>query len=139
MFLFCHFPRFISVCFLIVIILRGNLNLCLQIRAFKTTDIPQSIQFSSVQSLSRVRLFATPWIAAQQPSLSITNSRSSLRLMFIESVIIMAYFTNLKCRFFRFFFFLISVLNTVTLVFFSNHVFFQKNICNYLFFNWHSP
>ena len=105
MFLFCHFPRFISVCFLIVIILRGNLNLCLQIRAFKTTDIPQSIQFSSVQSLSRVRLFATPWIAAQQPSLSITNSRSSLRLMFIESVIIMAYFTNLKCRFFSFFFF----------------------------------
>ena len=35
---------------------------------------------SSVQSLSRVRLFATPWIAARQASLSITNSRSSLRL-----------------------------------------------------------
>ena len=34
---------------------------------------------SSVQSLSRVRLFATPWIAARQASLSITNSRSSLR------------------------------------------------------------
>ena len=45
-----------------------------------------SVQFSSVQSLSRVRLFATPWIAAQQASLSITNSRSSLRLMSIESV-----------------------------------------------------
>ena len=44
------------------------------------------IQFSSVQSLSRVRLFATPWIAACQASLSITNSRSSLRLMSIESV-----------------------------------------------------
>ena len=43
-------------------------------------------QFSSVQSLSRVRLFATPWIAARQASLSITNSRSSLRLAFIESV-----------------------------------------------------
>ena len=43
-------------------------------------------QFSSVQSLSRVRLFATPWIAAHQASLSITNSRSSLRLMSIESV-----------------------------------------------------
>ena len=44
------------------------------------------VQFSSVQSLSHVRLFATPWIAACQASLSITNSRSSLRLMSIESV-----------------------------------------------------
>ena len=44
------------------------------------------IQFSSVQSLSRVRLFATPWIAAHQASLSITNSRSSPKLMSIESV-----------------------------------------------------
>ena len=44
------------------------------------------IQFSSVQSLSRVRLFATPWIAAHQASLSITISRSSLRLMSVESV-----------------------------------------------------
>ena len=43
-------------------------------------------QFSSVQSLSRVLLFATPWIAAHQASLSITNSRSSLRLKSIESV-----------------------------------------------------
>ena len=42
--------------------------------------------FSSVQSLSRVRLFATPWIAARQASLSITNSRSSLRLTSIELV-----------------------------------------------------
>ena len=41
---------------------------------------------SSVQSLSRVRLFATPWIAACQASLSITNSRNSLGLMSIESV-----------------------------------------------------
>ena len=40
----------------------------------------------SVQSLSRVRLFATPWILARQASLSITNFRSSLRLMSIESV-----------------------------------------------------
>ena len=45
-----------------------------------------SVQFSSVQSLSRVRLFATPSIAACQASLSITNSRSSLRLTSIESV-----------------------------------------------------
>ena len=43
-------------------------------------------QFSSVQLLSRVWLFATPWIAACQASLSITNSRSSLKLMSIESV-----------------------------------------------------
>ena len=43
-------------------------------------------QFSSVQSLSRVRLFATPRTAACQASLSITNSRSSLRLTSIESV-----------------------------------------------------
>ena len=43
-------------------------------------------QFSSVQSLSRVRLFAIPWIAARQASLSITNSRSSLRFTSIESV-----------------------------------------------------
>ena len=41
---------------------------------------------SSVQSLSRVQLFATPWIAAHQASLSITNSRSSPKLMSIESV-----------------------------------------------------
>ena len=44
------------------------------------------IQFSSVQSLSRVRLFATPWIAACQASLSITNSRSSTKLTSTESV-----------------------------------------------------
>ena len=41
---------------------------------------------SSVQSLSRVWLFATPWIAAHQASLSITNSQSSPRLTSIESV-----------------------------------------------------
>ena len=46
----------------------------------------KSVQFSWVQLLSRVRLFVTPWIAACQASLSITNSRSSLRLMSIESV-----------------------------------------------------
>ena len=42
--------------------------------------------FSSVQLLSRVRLFATPWIAARQASLSITNSLSSLKLISIKSV-----------------------------------------------------
>ena len=44
------------------------------------------ISVSSVQSLSHVQLFATPWIAAHQASLSITNSRSLLKLMPIESV-----------------------------------------------------
>ena len=43
-------------------------------------------QDSSVQSLSRVQLFATPWTAAHQASLSITNSRSLLKLMSIELV-----------------------------------------------------
>ena len=45
-----------------------------------------TITFGSVQSLSHVRLFATPWIAARQASLSITISWSSLRLMSVESV-----------------------------------------------------
>ena len=44
------------------------------------------LQFSSVQSLSHVRLFVTPWIAARQASLSITNSRSLPKLISIESV-----------------------------------------------------
>ena len=43
--------------------------------------------FSSVQSLSSVQLFAIPWTAARQASLSITNSWSLLKLMSIESVI----------------------------------------------------
>ena len=41
---------------------------------------------SSVQSLSHVQLFVTPWTAARQASLSITNSRNLLKLMSIESV-----------------------------------------------------
>ena len=45
-------------------------------------------QFSSVQSLSHVWLFATPWSAACQASLSITNSQSLLKLMSIESVML---------------------------------------------------
>ena len=43
-------------------------------------------EFSSVQSLSRVRLFVTPWTKARQASLSITNSWSPPKLMSIESV-----------------------------------------------------
>ena len=49
-------------------------------------DIFFIFQFSSVLSLSHVWLFATPWITARQASLSITNSRSSVRLTSIESV-----------------------------------------------------
>ena len=45
-----------------------------------------ALQFSSVQLLRHVWLFVTPWIAAHQASLSITNSQSSLRIMSIESV-----------------------------------------------------
>ena len=44
------------------------------------------VQFSSVQLLSGIRLFATPWTAAYQASLSITNSRSLLKLMSTESL-----------------------------------------------------
>ena len=44
------------------------------------------ILFSSVQSLSHVRLFVTPWTATHQDSLSITNSQSLLKLMSIKSV-----------------------------------------------------
>ena len=45
-----------------------------------------SVQFSSVQLLSHVQLFATPWTGERQSSLSFTNSRSLLRLMSIKSV-----------------------------------------------------
>ena len=46
----------------------------------------RSVQFSSLQLLSRVWLFATPWTAAHQASLSITDSQSLPKLMFIKSV-----------------------------------------------------
>ena len=50
------------------------------------TFLPLSVQFSSVQLLSHVRLIVTPWTAACQASLSITNSRDLLKLMPIELV-----------------------------------------------------
>ena len=50
------------------------------------SEVFKPSQFNSVQSLSHVQLFETPWIAACQASLSITNSWSSLKLMSIESV-----------------------------------------------------
>ena len=50
------------------------------------TERRSSVQFSSVHLLSHVHLFVTPWTAACQASMSITNSQSLLRLMSIESV-----------------------------------------------------
>ena len=55
-------------------------HLCLEI------EPGLSATFTSVQSLSHVLLSATPWTTARQPSLSITNSQSLLKLMSIESV-----------------------------------------------------
>ena len=49
-------------------------------------EITRNVQFRSVQLLNHVWLFATPWIAAHQASLSNTNSQSLLKLMSIESV-----------------------------------------------------
>ena len=59
----------------------------LQARILEWAAIPFSTSVCSVQSLSHVQLFATPWTAAPQASLSITNSRSLLKPMSIESVI----------------------------------------------------
>ena len=58
---------------------------------YRCSAVQQNFQWyefpiSSVQSLSRVQLFATPWTAARQASLSITNSRNVLKLRSIESV-----------------------------------------------------
>ena len=54
--------------------------------SFGLSDLIAVSQFSSVQSLSRVRFFATSWTAAHQATLSITNSQNLLKLMSIESV-----------------------------------------------------
>ena len=58
----------------------------LLLKGWRMEGTLRDYQFSSVQSLSHVRLFATPWTAAHQASLSITNSQSLLRLMSIELV-----------------------------------------------------
>ena len=55
-------------------------------RFIKKNELYMRDTIRSDQSLSRVRIFATPWIAARQASLSLTNPRSSLRLKSIESV-----------------------------------------------------
>ena len=77
-------PLFISGAIILLWpILKNFLCPPLDAKLCKRIDLPYG---SSVQSLSHVRLFATPWIAAHQASLSITNSWSSPRLMSIESV-----------------------------------------------------
>ena len=63
---------------------------------FPTCKQVLSVQFSSVQLLSPVRLFATPWTAACKASLSITNSQSSPRFTSIESVMPSSHF--ILCR-----------------------------------------
>ena len=54
--------------------------------SFPRVGVEGYVQFNSVQSLSHVRLFVTPWTAAYQASLSITNSQSLIKLMSIKSV-----------------------------------------------------
>ena len=63
-------------------------NLVLRFQCFFYWDTSLGFRFLSVQSLSHVQLFVTPWTAACQASLSITNSWSSLKLMSIESVML---------------------------------------------------
>ena len=65
---------------------QGTLKSLLKQHSWKSSILLHSVQSSSVQSLSRAQLFVTPWIAACQTSLSITNSQSSLGLTSIESV-----------------------------------------------------
>ena len=60
----------------------------------------EHIQFSSVQLVSADRLFVTPWTAARQASLSITNSQSLLKLMSIESVMPSSHL--ILCRYLKF-------------------------------------
>ena len=64
----------------------GKLYISEDLSVSTTLSILLMYQFNSVQSLSPFRLFVTPWTAAHQTSLSITNSQSLLKLMSIESM-----------------------------------------------------
>ena len=64
----------------------GKLYISEDLSVSTTLSILLMYQFNSVQSLSPFRLFVTPWTAAHQTSLSITNSRSLLKLMSIQLV-----------------------------------------------------
>ena len=90
-FLFCFLPIVLISCFIYVIYLMSYFPSILllghvTLKRNKTQKTEGTWRFSSVQLLSCVRLFATPWTAARQASLSITNSRSLLKLMSIESL-----------------------------------------------------
>ena len=76
---FCHFTFFLVLLLLSIILLPLN-----SFRAFLLMS--NIVGISSIHLLSRVRLFATPWTAAPQGSLPITNSRSLLKVTSIESV-----------------------------------------------------
>ena len=82
----CHFP------FHNIYLTRG-LNTCLLHRQMDSLSLSHQgglymYQFSSFQSLSRIRLFVTTWTAVHLASLSITNSQSLLKFMSIESVML---------------------------------------------------
>ena len=78
---FCHYERTTSLHYEIFFTSKSVILLC-----YSVTYVAMSafFCFSSVQSLNHVQLFATPWTAAHQASLFITNSRSLLKLMSIE-------------------------------------------------------
>ena len=84
-FFFPHWMVLAPSCFLVDTIL--SIPLCGRITSHYSSGPFTFDQFSSVQSLSHVQLFSTPWTTACQASLSITNSQSLLKLMSIESVI----------------------------------------------------
>ena len=67
-------------------ILSWGIPWILEPRGLQSIESKEQEQFSTVQSLSHVRVFVTPWTAAHQASLSITNSQSLLKLMSIKSV-----------------------------------------------------
>ena len=76
---------FIGVCFGNLYFIKDLSTLSI-VNLFALNSLLYSLQFSSVQSLSCVLLFATPWTTARQASLSITNSQSLLKFMSIESM-----------------------------------------------------
>ena len=69
-----------------LVLQKSRISIRIQTRILGVLQPPHPATVSSVQSLSHVWLFATPWTAARQAYLSITNSRSLLRLMSIKSV-----------------------------------------------------